>query len=296
MSNQSVLFDAPGPGARNRHRLYGLLTVLAAAALLAWIAWKLDSKGQLDAAKWSPFVHGSAWVNYLLLGLWHTILAAVIAIACALVLGILLGLGRMSDRGWIRWPCAVFVEFFRAVPVLLMMYFTFQAYNLYAVFPPDLRPLAATVTGLTFYNGSVIAEVLRSGVASLPQGQREAGLSIGLRGPQVLRMILLPQAFTAMMPVLVSQLVIVLKDSALGAAITYAELLNWSQTLGSAFANTLPALLVAAAMFVLMNYALTKAADALERRLRRRGQAGNAEQMLEEAGAGPDMRFNRETG
>jgi glutamate transport system permease protein len=182
------------------------------------------------------------------------------------------------------------------VPVLLMMYFTFQAYNLYQVFPPDLRPLAATVTGLTFYNGSVIAEVLRSGVASLPSGQREAGLSIGLSTPQVLRMILLPQAFTAMMPVLVSQLVIVLKDSALGAAITYTELLSWSQTLGSAFANTMPALIVAAVVFVLMNYALTKAADALERRLRQRGQAGDAEVMLEEAGAGPDMRFNRETG
>ena len=130
--------------------------------------------------------------------------------------------------------------------------------------------LAAVVTGLTLYNGSVVAELVRSGVHSLPRGQSEAGLSIGLTPGQVLRSIQLPQALTAMLPALIGQMVVVLKDSALGYAITYLELLNWSKTLGSAYANTVPAYLVAALLFILMNYALTKFAGFVQARLTQR--------------------------
>ena len=298
MSNLSVLFDAPGRRGRRRHNAYAAITVVVALAVLAWVVMRFNAKDQLSGAKWSPFLHWSVWQNYLLIGLGHTLIAAAVAIVLALLGGLLLGMGRMSDHAWLRWPCTVFIEFFRAVPVLLMMYFTFKLYNQYTIFSPGVRPLAATVTGLTFYNASVIAEVLRSGVASLPAGQREAGLSIGLRAPQVLRAILLPQAFTAMMPILVSQLVIVLKDSALGAAITYDELLNWAQTLGSAFSNTLPALIVAAAVFILLNYGLSKLAERLEQRLRRRGRPTvDGEPLAGEPDVGyPDMRFNTSTG
>jgi glutamate transport system permease protein len=129
------------------------------------------------------------------------------------------------------------------------------------------------VTGLTLYNGSVIAELVRSGVFSLPKGQSEAGLSVGLSESQVMRSIQLPQALTAMLPALIGQFVVVLKDSALGYQVTYLELLNWSKTLGSAFANTVPAYLVAAVLFIVVNYALTVLASRVQRRLSRRGRA-----------------------
>lgn len=300
MSDQAVLYDAPGPSARVRHRIYGVISVVVALLVLWWVLTKFADKDQLDADKWSPFLNWVTWKEYLLIGLRQTVIAAVISIVFAAVLGLGLGLGRMSQVRWIRWPCAVFIEFFRAVPVLLMMYFTFRLYNQNSLFPDDIRALAAVVTALTFYNASVMGEVLRSGVASLPQGQREAGLSIGLRPPQVLRSILVPQALTAMMPILVSQLVIVLKDTALGSAILYDELLNWGQTLGSAQSNTVPALIVVAIIFILLNYALTRAAGRLERRLRRRGVSKGQDGGTDREGMagnveGVDMRVNTQT-
>ena len=182
------------------------------------------------------------------------------------------GIGRLSHIAPIRWVSSVVVEFFRAVPVLIMMIFFFGLYSANGVFDSELNPLAAVVTGLTLYNGSVVAELVRSGVYSLPKGQSEAGLSIGLTRDQVLRSIELPQALTAMLPALIGQMVVVLKDSALGYAITYLELLNWSKTLGSAYANTVPAYIVAAVLFITMNYLLTVAARMAEQRLSRRGR------------------------
>jgi len=157
------------------------------------------------------------------------------------------------------------------VPVLIMMVFAYFGFYAQADWiDTDRAPLAAVVTALTLYNGAVIAELVRSGVHGLAKGQREAGLSIGLTPTQTLRSIQLPQALTAMLPALVGQLVVILKDSALGFGITYLELLTWSKTLGSAYANTVPAYIVAAILFITINYTLTKVAGALERRLRKR--------------------------
>jgi len=211
------------------------------------------------------------WTEYLIPGLWGTLRAAALAIVLAGALGLLLGVGRLSRTRPVRWACGLAVEFFRAVPVLIMMIFAFSVYARAHTFPSPLTPLAAVVTGLTLYNGSVIAELIRSGVHGLPAGQVEAGLSIGLTRGQTLRAIQLPQALTAMLPALIGQLVVVLKDSALGYGITYLELLNWSKTLGSAYANTVPAYLVAAGLFIAVNYALTKVAEVAQRRVNHRG-------------------------
>ena len=205
-------------------------------------------------------------------GLWGTIKAALISIVLAGIFGLLFGVGRLSTVRLIRWVSSVVVEFFRAVPVLIMMIFAFGVYTRNGVFANDVNPLAAVVTGLTLYNGAVIAELVRSGVHALPRGQGEAGLSIGLTPSQVLRSIQLPQALTAMLPALIGQFVTVLKDSALGTAITYTELLTWSKTLGSAYANTVPAYIVAAILFITMNYLLSRVAVYVEKRLSRRGR------------------------
>ena len=198
--------------------------------------------------------------------------AAAISIVLAGIFGLVFGMGRLSHVVAIRWVSGAVVEFFRAVPVLIMMIFAFGVYAQNQVFSSEVNPLAAVVTGLTLYNGAVVAELVRSGVFSLPKGQAEAGLSIGLTRGQTLRSIELPQALTAMLPALVGQLVVVVKDSALGSIITYGELLDWSKTLGSAYANTVPAYIVAAALFIVINYLLTALARYVERRLSSRGR------------------------
>jgi glutamate transport system permease protein len=173
----------------------------------------------------------------------------------------------------VRWFCGVVVEFFRAVPVLLMMYFAFRLYTVNNLFGVNFNSFYAVVTGLTLYNGSVIAELVRSGVHQLPKGQAEAGLSVGLTPTQTLRSIQLPQALTAMLPALVGQLVVILKDSALGTAITYPELLQQARDLGTAYGNVIPAYVLAAVLFILINYGLTVLAGRVERRINRRGRA-----------------------
>jgi len=271
MSAETILFDAPGPRARRRHAGIAVLGGLLALGLLAWVLKKLADKGNLTADKWSPFLRADTWTEYLIQGLVGTLKAAAISIVLAGALGLLLGMGRLSHNTALRWSCSVFVEFFRAVPVLLMMIFSFNLYAIYQVFPSEQLALAGVVTGLTFYNGAVVAELLRAGVGSLPSGQREAGLSIGLSPVQTLRTILLPQALTAMLPAIVGQLVVVLKDSALGFTITHIELLYQGQTLGTARANMIPALIVTAVIFITINYLLTVFAGRIERRLRQRG-------------------------
>lgn len=274
MSSTSLLFDAPGPRARARHRLLTLLGVLLGVGTMAVVLWKLGQSGQLDPAMWSRYVlTGDVWTQYLVPGIIKTIQAAAVSIVLAIVFGLVFGMGRLSQLAPVRWFCGTVVEFFRAVPVLLMMYFTFQLYTVNNVFGVDFNAFYAVVTGLTLYNGSVIAELVRSGVHQLPRGQGEAGLSLGLTRGQVLRSIQLPQALTAMLPALVGQLVVILKDSALGTAITYPELLQQGRDAGTAYAAVIPAYVVIALIFIVINYALTVLAGRVERRINRRGRA-----------------------
>lgn len=272
MSQEAVLFDAPGPRARRRHAILTGVGLLLAALGLYLVYVKLDEKNQFDSALWQPFLTAEAWTQYLIPGLIGTFKAAAISIVLAGIFGLVFGMGRLSHVAAIRWVSGAVVEFFRAVPVLIMMIFAFGVYAQNQVFTSEVNPLAAVVTGLTLYNGAVVAELVRSGVFSLPKGQAEAGLSIGLTRGQTLRSIELPQALTAMLPALVGQLVVVVKDSALGSIITYGELLDWSKTLGSAYANTVPAYIVAAALFIVINYLLTALARYVERRLSSRGR------------------------
>lgn len=265
----SVLFDAPGPRAQVRNRVISAGTV-ALAALLVWaIVAKLAGKGQLTAAKWKPFLTGDLWKTYVLPGIAGTLTAAAVSIVLAGILGLLLGVGRLSPVSAVRRWSAVIVELLRAVPVLIMMIFAYFLFALYDVFPSRYLALAGVVTGLTLYNGAVIAEIVRSGVGSLPRGQNEAAMALGLSWGQTMRSILLPQAITSMLPVLVSQLVVVLKDTAIGYQITFLEMVRQGTVIGSTYGNYLPALMVIAVLMISANFALSAAATRLESRLRR---------------------------
>jgi len=287
MTSASVLFDAPGPRTQVRNRIISAVTLI----LLALVAWlmiaKLASRGQLTAAKWKPFLTADLWRTYVVPGIAGTLTAAALSITLALVLGLLLGVGRLSPIAAIRRPSAVIVEFFRAVPVLIMMIFAYFLFALYDTFPSRYLALAGVVTGLTLYNGAVIAEIVRSGVGSLSRGQGEAAAALGLSWRQSMRSILLPQAITSMLPVLVSQLVVALKDTAIGYQITFVEMVRQGTVIGSTYGNYVSALIVIAVLMISVNFAMSAAATRLERRLRssRRGIQPLEAEALEQGGA-----------
>ncbi len=275
-SRATVLYDAPGPRARIRNHILSA----AVAAVLVGIAYlvyrALDDKGQLTSAKWNPFTDANSWTTYLLPGIKGTLVAAAISIVLALILGAALGIGRLSDHRIVRVVAGTIVELFRAIPVLILMIFSYQLYAEYDVFKSKDLALAAVVTGLTLYNGSVIAEIVRAGINSLPKGQTEAAAALGMRKGLIMRLILLPQAITAMLPAIVSQMVVALKDSALGYLIGYVEVVRSGQQLGSFFGNYLPALIVVAAIMIALNTTLTIIATKLEKRLRSGGRKKGA--------------------
>jgi glutamate transport system permease protein len=268
----SLLYDAQGPRAKRRNVLLTVVFVIALAALLWWVYKSLDDKGQLEWAKWKPFFDGTeAWTTYILPGLKNTLIAAALSMVIALPLGAVLGIARLSDHLWVRVPATVVVEFFRAIPVLILMIFGLALYSEYTSVSSDDRPLYAVVTGLVLYNASVLAEIVRAGILALPKGQTEAAHAIGLRKTQTMTSILLPQAVTAMLPAIVSQLVVIVKDTALGGAVlTFSELLAAANTMSSYYgANTIASFTVVAVIFIALNFSLTSFASWLERRMRR---------------------------
>lgn len=271
MSAQAVLFDVPGPRARRRQTLAGLAGILVVLATLGLVVWQL--REQLTWDKFQPFLDPVTWTAYVIPGLVGTLVAAGISVLLATVLGFLLGLGRLSHLAVVRWVTSAVVEFFRSVPVLVMMVFAWAIYMFNGLFEGDTLPLMGVITGLTVYNACVIAELLRAGVHGLPKGQREAGLALGLTRGQTLTQILVPQAVTAMLPSLLSQLVVILKDTALGYMISYPELLNRLGTLSSNKGNLIAAYVIGALIFIVINYLLTTLAGTLQRRVRRRSAA-----------------------
>ncbi|OUD03241.1 amino acid ABC transporter permease [Streptomyces swartbergensis] len=268
----SLLYDAQGPRAKRRNVLFTVVFLVALVALLWWVYRTLDEKGQLAWPLWEPFFTGTeAWSTYIWPGLQNTLKAAALAMIIALPLGAVFGIARLSEHAWIRVPAATVVEFFRAIPVLILMIFGNALFAEYTNVPSDDRPLYAVVTGLVLYNASVLAEIVRAGILSLPKGQSEAAMAIGLRKNQEMRLVLLPQAVTAMLPAIVSQMVVIVKDTALGGAVlTFPELLASANTMSGYYgANVIASFTVVSVLFIALNFALTSFASWLERRLRR---------------------------
>jgi glutamate transport system permease protein len=266
----SILYDYPGPRARRRNRLLSVLFGLVLLALAWFVYAKFDEKGQWAAERWEPLTRADVWRNIIVPGLWGTLKAALVAGVLALVLGTLLGLGRMSTRWWIRVPAGTIVELFRAIPLLILIFFVF--FGSFAVFGVAVSAFTSVVVGLTLYNGSVIAEIVRAGVLAVPRGQSEAAYALGLRKGDVMRVVLLPQAVRFMLPVLVAQLVVLLKDSALGYIVGYVELLRQANQIGTEFGNLVQATILIAAIYIVINLILGSFANRLEARLGRMGQ------------------------
>lgn len=261
-----VLGDDLGPRGKRRLRIATAVSVVLLAALAYVVVRRFQSRGQLDWDRWKDLLSWSGGIKFLLQGLWITLTVAVVAMALALVLGPLGTFGRLSTNRAVRVVAVLLVELLRATPLVLLIYFAGIFIPRYVV---DVSPYWCLVAGLALYNGSVLAEVFRAGVNALGRGQREAGLSVGFTEFQVQRRILFPQAARNMLPAMVNQLVTLLKDTSLGAVVLFPpidDLLNRGEEIGSFYRSPLQALILVAAMYIVVNYSLSRLARLLQRR------------------------------
>lgn len=273
-NERSVLFDEPGPKGKRKIMIANWIGAFVVAVVIVLILVRLhnppDGENQLDWQLWKPALDSEAWTDFYLPGLWMTIKAAVVAVIGSVVFGIVFGIGRLLPNPIVKGVSAVIVEFCRAVPVLMMMIFFWRFFAFAGL---ESASYWAVVLGLILYNGSVVAELVRSGVGNLPGGQREASLALGLSRTQSLMQIEVPQAIYAMLPAAVTQLVVVLKDTALGSIIMYTDLLQESRRLGSMYFNILQTLVVAAVVYFVVCWLLSKLAEWLPSRMQARTAA-----------------------
>ncbi|QNO36576.1 ABC transporter permease subunit [Protaetiibacter sp. SSC-01] len=267
----NVLYDVPGPKARRRSRIISVVGIVAIAVGLAALVWALaapritatgaELPGMFDPSRWDILGDRAVW-RRIGVGVLNTLQMAGVAAVGAVVLGVLISFLRTARTGWIRYPMVVVLEFLRGMPVLLMMLFVLLIFSTGAYW--------AGVIALVLYNGAIIGEALRAGIASLPRGQREAGLAIGL-GPVRTRLsIEFPQAFRQMLPIIIAQLVVLLKDTSLAYVIGYNELLRTTTNqlanyYGSRYLFTL--FFVTFAIYLTMNLLLSWIARIVARRV-----------------------------
>jgi glutamate transport system permease protein len=258
----SAFIDAPGPRGRRRQRVATVVAAVLVVLALVVAFRRLQSRGQLDGDRWEIFAERGVWEFYLR-GFGQTLKAGAVGAFLALTIGLALAFGRLARSAPIRWLSIAYVETFRAVPLVLLMFFSLLGLPKLGL---DLGPFWSVVAGLTAYNAAVLAEIVRAGILAMPYGQTEAANSIGLRYWQVMRLVILPQALRAMVPALASQLIVLLKDTSLGALVSYEELLRRAQITGEFSRSPLQALTVAALFFALVILALNHLARRLERR------------------------------
>ncbi|GLY54286.1 amino acid ABC transporter permease [Lentzea sp. NBRC 102530] len=264
-----VLFDVPGPKARVRHKIMAVVGIAAVIAAVVYVVMRFIVTDQFTARRLD-------WINYkviqlsLVEAIGNTLAAFAVGAVLALVFGAIFAAARLSDHAWVRAPAAVIVEIFRAIPLVIMMFFFYYGLPVAGV---KLSAFTAVVISLMLYNGSVLAEIFRAGINSLPKGQSEAAYALGMRKTQVMTLVLLPQALRAMLPTIISQLVVLLKDTALGFLITFEELLRWGTRIGGDAVNfgrpMISVMIVVALIYIGLCLLLTWLATYLEKRNRR---------------------------
>ncbi len=260
-SLEDILFGAPNP--RTRNLILGMSVVAAGVLLLlaVGIAFRFHAAGQLDARYWKFFAWPTTW-TFLAKGLLGTLASAAMAAAIALSLGLVLLAGRLARYRFVRWPAVAAVEFLRGTPTLLLIYVCFLVL-------PSAGIKLGTYWMLTLPIGlstaAVVAEVYRSGVLAVPRGQADAARSLGMTEMQVFFAIVFPQALRYIVPALVAQLVIVVKDTTFGYVVTYGELMQNARVLIANYHSLVPVYLIVAALYCLVNYAISRASRRLGR-------------------------------
>lgn len=267
----TLLFDELGPRGRFRLRIATVVSVVVVLGLVVGMLAQLGHAGQLSSVLWSPLGDPS-YLSYLGSGLRTTLAIGLSAAVLSMIAGMLGGLGRLSARRWISLPCAGAIELFRSIPLILLVYFFLIGGPRLGL---HLPPFWTLTIPIVLHAGAVFAEIVRAGVNNLEKGQTAAGLAIGLRRGQVMRLIVLPQVLRTLRPALITQVIRTLKESSLGYVVSYPELLRNGQVLGEFTANFLQTYAVIAAIYIVINFLLSQLAEVVDRFQlpRRRGPA-----------------------
>jgi glutamate transport system permease protein len=258
-----VLFDEPGPRGRARIRLFTAVGVLLVGAVVALALYQFYKSGQLGRSRWLAFIQ-PAYLNFLWEGLTGTIIATALAALFSFPLGVVFALGRLSRNGVLRRVSTWYIELFRSIPLLLLIYVFLLALPRYGINLPILWKL---VVPIVMVNIAVLAEIFRAGILAVDRGQAEAAAALGLREGTAMRAVILPQAIRLVVPTLVTQLVALLKDSTLGYVVSYPELMKQANNLANYTNLLVQTYLIVAAIYVLLNLLLSRFAVWLERRL-----------------------------
>ncbi len=261
-SMRDALYEPPGPKTRKKMLVGTVVTLAAVLALAAWVVYRFWVTGQLSARYWELFTWRTTWI-YLGRGLLGTFEVALTSAAIAIVLGLALMLGRTGRFAWLRVVCAAITNFFRGVPSLLFIYFFFFTMPSVGISVP---PFWMMVLPISFAASGVLAEVFRAGMNAVPKGQTEAGLSIGLSPWKVKTKIVMPQAIRFVIPSLISQLVVVVKDTALAYVVSYPDLMQNAQVLRTNYDAMVSTFLVVGLIYIVINYLINKASVYVSRR------------------------------
>jgi glutamate transport system permease protein len=266
----SILTEELGP--RGRRRV--AIATAASLVLLAVFAWfairQLADQGQLDWELWQPFIEARSW-TFLLEGLVGTIQAAATAMVFVVAFGFLVALGRLSRTAPVRWLSGTYVEVFRSIPLLLLIFAVFFGVQNFV----DLGIFWSLVVALTLYNSAVLAEIFRAGILSLEHGQTEAAQAIGLTYWPMMRIVILPQAVRRMIPAIVAQLATVTKDVSLGFVISFTEFVRKGQSFAqNEPRNNLQSYFMIGLVYFVLIWMLSRLARRLEVRQRKRYGAG----------------------
>ncbi|MCD7802237.1 MAG: amino acid ABC transporter permease [Clostridiales bacterium] len=268
-SIKDVLYEPPGPRTKKYILIGTILSILALVVLAAAVIRQFYINGQLDAKYWSFFTKYTTW-RFLGQGLVGTITVAVVSGIIAFALGMLFMLGRISKYKWLCGISRALIEFTRGVPTLLLIYFFFLVVPQLGISLPAFWKIAAPVA---ISAPGVVAEVLRSGVNAVPKGQTEAAQSLGMRWGSVFFKIVFPQALRYVVPALISELVIVLKDTTFAYVVSYADLMQNAKVLISNYDALLSIYLVVAVIYILINYVLHRLSVLLAERSTAKGTA-----------------------
>ena len=268
-SIRDILYEAPGLKTRRRIAWATAGALLLLAGLLFIVIRQFYMTGQLGERYWVFFGKVTTW-RFLGGGLLTTVEAAVTGSAISFTLGFLLMRGRLQKNRLLRWISTGIIEFTRGVPTLLFIYFFFlvvpqTGWKLSAFWKITL-PCAISACG-------VVAEAMRGGVNAVPKNQREAALSLGYRETRLFYRIIFPQAIRFVIPSLIAELVIVLKDTTFASIVSCADLMQNAKVLISNYDALLSIYLVVAMIYILINYLLNKLSDRLARRMNRAGAA-----------------------
>ena len=256
---RDFLYDEPGPKAKRQIFFWTIVSLFPIAFLLYRMIIRFQENGQLAPQYWSFFLKYTTW-RFIGQGLLGTLEAALTAGAIAFVIGFLLMRGRISRSGILRKISAALIEFTRGVPTLLFIYFFFLVVPQTGLKLPSLLrialPVAISAVG-------VVAEVFRSGVNAVPKGQIEAALSLGMRDRHVFYKVIFPQAFRYVIPSLISEIVIVVKDTTFAYVINFPDLMQNAKVLISNYDAMLPVYLVVSVIYILINFLINQLARAV---------------------------------